>query len=322
MSTKIKTKTMSTFAEDVRAGLRAEEKHLSSKYFYDQRGSEIFQVIMRMPSYYLTDSEFEIFETNKEAILQHFDPGAGPFNLVEFGAGDGLKTKVLLEHFLERKADFTYAPIDISKSALDKLEQDLCERWPALNVHSLHNDYFSGLDMLRRDDTRNIVLFLGSNLGNFDIASADGFLAELRAHLDSGDGLFIGLDLQKDPSVILGAYDDPEGITKAFNLNLLERINRELGGHFDPMKFDFYCSYSPESGEVRSYLVSKVKQTIKIDALDESFDFQQWEIIHTEISRKFRLDRLPELARRNGFEHVGNTFDCKHYFVNSYWKAV
>lgn len=313
---------MTTFAEDIHAGLSADQKHISSKYHYDDKGSAIFQAIMRMPSYYLTDSEFEIFETNKAEILKQFDPSAGPFNLVEFGAGDGLKTKILLEHFQEAGAEFTYAPIDISKSALDKLCSDLCERWPQLSVNPLNTDYMSGLDVLRQGDRRNIVLFLGSNLGNFSIEGADGFLSELRSHLDPGDGLFIGLDLQKDPAVILRAYDDPEGITKSFNLNLLTRINRELGGHFDPMKFDFYCSYSPETGEVRSYLVSKVNQEVRIDELNESYHFDQWETIHTEISRKFKLSNLPALAERNGFEHRANDFDCKHYFVNSYWKAV
>ena len=313
---------MTSFADDVRTGFSTERKYISSKYHYDDKGSAIFQAIMRMPSYYLTNSEFEIFETNKADILAQFDPSVGPFNLVEFGAGDGQKTKVLLEYFLEQGADFTYVPIDISKSALDDLCYDLCARWPEMNVSPLNTDYMSGLDVLRKGDRRNIVLFLGSNLGNFSREAADRFLTELRSHLAPNDALFIGLDLQKDPKVILRAYDDPEGITKSFNLNLLTRINRELGGHFDPMKFDFYCSYSPETGEVRSYLVSKVEQDVRIDALGESYHFDQWETIHTEISRKFKLSNLPGLAERNGFEHQANDFDCKHYFVNSYWKAV
>lgn len=313
---------MSTFLIDVDNGLSAAQKSIPSKYHYDVKGSSIFEAIMRMPSYYLTDCEFEIFQTNKAEILKQFEPELGPFNLVEFGAGDGLKTKILLEYFLSEGVPFTYAPIDISKSALDKLTGDLESKWPQIDLRPLHTDYMSGLDVLKGGDKRNIVLFLGSNLGNFDVASADGFLCEVRNHLSVGDGLFIGLDLQKDPRVILRAYDDPEGITKSFNLNLLERINRELGGHFDIMKFDFYCTYSPESEEVRSYLVSKVEQDVRIDALDRSIHFDQWETIHTEISRKFDINRIPELAQRNGFEHCANDFDCKHYFVDSFWKAV
>ncbi len=312
---------MPTFGEDVRTGLSKENKSISSKYFYDAKGSAIFQAIMRMPSYYLTDSEFEILETNKAEILKLFTADEGPFNLVEFGAGDGLKTKILIEFFLKENVDFTYAPIDISQDALDNLTNDLGQRWPELKINPLHTDYFNGLDVLQREERRNIVLFLGSNLGNFDPTGANLFLSEIRAHLKPQDGLFIGLDLQKNPHVIVRAYDDPEGITKSFNLNLLNRINQELGGHFDPMKFDFYCSYSPETGEVRSYIVSKTDQKVRIDSLDFEAEFKQWEMIHTEISRKFRLDQMPVLANDNGFEFISNSLDCKHYFVNSYWKA-
>ena len=312
---------MPTFAEDVLAGLSKEEKSISSKYFYDAKGSAIFQAIMHMPTYYLTDSEFEILETNKAEILELFTEDQGPFNLVEFGAGDGLKTKILIEFFLKENVDFTYAPIDISRDALNNLSDDLRSKWPDLKINPLHTDYFNGLDVLQKEERRNIVLFLGSNLGNFDPKGAQVFLSEIRAHLKSKDGLFIGLDLQKDPHVILRAYNDPEGITKSFNLNLLNRINEELGGHFDLMKFDFYCSYSPETGEVRSYIVSKTDQKVRIDSLNFEAQFKQWETIHTEISRKFKLDRMPKLANENGFEFVSNTLDCKHYFVNSYWRV-
>lgn len=312
---------MPTFADDVRKGLSKKNKSISSKYFYDAEGSSIFQAIMKMPSYYLTDSEFEILETNKADILKNFTADGTPFNLVEFGAGDGLKTKILIDYFLKQGTDFTYAPIDISSEALNNLSLDLENKWPELKTNPLHTDYFKGLNVLQKESRRNVVMFLGSNLGNFNPNDADHFLSEIRAHLKPKDGLFVGLDLQKDPNVILRAYDDPEGITKSFNLNLLKRINRELGGHFDPMKFDFYCTYSPESGELRSYIVSRVAQKVAIDSLEMEASFYQWETIHTEISRKFRLDELPTLAAENGFEFVSNSLDCKHYFANTYWSA-
>jgi len=312
---------MPTFADDVQKGLSKKNKSISSKYFYDAEGSSIFQAIMKMPSYYLTDSEFEILETNKAEILKNFKANGDPFNLVEFGAGDGLKTKILIDYFLKQGVNFTYAPIDISSEALKNLSLELESKWPKLKINPLNTDYFKGLDVLQKESRRNVVMFLGSNLGNFNPKDADHFLSEIRAHLKPGDGLFIGLDLQKDPNVILRAYNDPEGITKSFNLNLLKRINRELGGHFDTMKFDFYCNYSPENGEVRSYIVSRVNQKVAIDHLKMEASFQQWETIHTEISRKFRLVDLPDLAADNGFEFVSNSLDCKHYFANTYWRA-
>lgn len=312
---------MPTFADDVRKGLSKKVKSISSKYFYDAEGSSIFQAIMKMPSYYLTDAEFEILETNKAEILKKFTADGTPFNLVEFGAGDGLKTKILIDYFIKKGIDFTYAPIDISSEALNSLSLELKAKWPQLKTNPLHTDYFKGLDVLQKESRRNVVLFLGSNLGNFNPIDADHFLSEIRAHLKPKDGLFIGLDLQKDPNVILRAYDDPEGITKSFNLNLLKRINRELGGHFDPMKFDFHCTYSPETGELRSYIVSRVAQIVAIDSLQMEASFHQWETIHTEISRKFRLDDLPNLAAENGFEFVSNSLDCKHYFTNTYWRV-
>ncbi len=195
------TTALSDFARDVRDGLSRQPKALSSKYFYDEAGDKLFQRIMAMPEYYLTGCELEIFQTQRNDILRSL--GEEPFELIELGAGDGLKTQVLLEHFLAEGVDFVYRPIDISGHVLDLLTDTLAGRWPALEVRPVQGDYFTALSRLSSDNgRRKVVLFLGSNIGNFDQKQAAGFLRRLRSHLSPCDFTFIGFDLKKDPAVI------------------------------------------------------------------------------------------------------------------------
>ncbi len=313
-------KTDSDFQQDVLDGLSANPKILSSKYFYDKRGSELFQDIMRMPEYYPTDVEYEIFQTHKHSLLEIFSPNGRPFRLVEFGAGDGLKTKVLLSHFLNEHADFTYMPIDISKDVLDLLYDDLKSQFPNLSVQPIVNDYFKAMKKVNKlDDTPKAVLFLGSNIGNFIENEAISFLRRLRTLLSPSDILLTGFDLKKDPKIILDAYDDPSGVTKAFNLNLLNRINRELGGNFDLDAFDHYANYDPISGETKSYIFSKVDQSVFIGALNRGFHFQAWEPIWTELSQKYSIETIQRLAREADFSVATHFFDEKRYFADSAW---
>lgn len=309
------------FAKDVQEGLSASPKRLSSKYFYDEEGDRIFQSIMEMPEYYLTRSEFEILEMNKKPLLELFKNGSGRFNLIEFGAGDGLKTKILLRYFTSEQADFRYIPIDISGNVLQLLEEDLKEQLPGLQVEPLQDDYFQALSRLsQRAECREVVLFLGSNIGNFSESEAIDFLRKLSNNLNAGDLMLIGFDLKKDPELVRKAYNDPAGITRAFNMNLLKRINRELGGDFDLQQFQHYQMYDPQSGEARSFLISRKKQQVYIKELGEKFSFEAWEPVHVEISRKYDLPTIEKYAMHAGFEISELFYDCRHYYVNALWQ--
>jgi dimethylhistidine N-methyltransferase len=311
---------LSAFASDVLNGLSQHPKRLSSRYFYDAKGDALFQQIMGMPEYYLTDCELDVFQTHKEAILRTI--GADRFHLIELGAGDGLKTKVLLEHFLNRKIDFAYQPIDISGNILEELKASLHQRWPNLQVEPQAGDYFEMLHQITESsDTRNVVLFLGANIGNYPADAARQFLLELHNNLNPGDLLLIGIDLKKDPEVILNAYNDAQGITAAFNLNLLTRINRELGGNFELSHFRHWETYDPVSGATRSFLVSEKEQHVFIHELNRSFHFDAWEAIQVELSQKYSLREIAELATATGFEVVTNFTDQKGFFVDSLWQV-
>lgn len=313
----------SEFAKDIFIGLTSSPKWLSSKYFYDSKGDEIFQQIMKMPSYYLTDCEFEIFSDRAEDILQSIGEDE-PFRIIELGAGDGYKTRVLLEHFTRRKADFTYAPCDISLHVLKILETNLKASLPDLTIELQHGDYFKRLgELLTNDDGRkNIVFFLGANIGNFTVDRAKQFLQRIRQSVRHGDLLMIGFDLKKDPGVILNAYNDPEAITASFNLNLLDRINRELGGDFDKGKFLHQPIYNPETGECRSYLVSKEPQEVRLEALDEVITFGPWESIFMEISKKYDQQEIDELASMCEYATLASIKDRRDYFAEVIWRAI
>ncbi|MEN7550920.1 L-histidine N(alpha)-methyltransferase [Rapidithrix thailandica] len=309
------------FAEDILKGLTSQPKYLDSKYFYNKQGDQLFQKIMQLPAYYLTDSEFEIFSFQKDKILQYFQSGTEQFNLIEFGAGDGFKTKVLLSYFLEQKSSFHYSPIDISQNALDNLTSDLLKQFPELRITGIRNDYFHALEKLNQhQQERNVILFLGSNIGNFKKDGASDFLKALRKYLKEGDILLIGFDLKKNPDTILQAYNDSSGVTKAFNLNLLQRINDELDANFDLTTFKHYPTYNPDTGETRSYLISTQKQNIEL--LDTTIEFEAWEPIYMELSKKFDQAEIYDLAQQSGFQVIENLFDCKHYFTDSLWQAV
>jgi dimethylhistidine N-methyltransferase len=319
----METTVLTPFAQDILEGLSGVVKTLPSKYFYDEQGDKIFQAIMDMPEYYLTKCEFEIFSEQKEAILKEFSPGNEPFNLIELGAGDGTKTKILLRYFLDQGVDFVYYPIDISNHILVELASDLQIEMPELKVEPLNLNYFEALATFRNlNDRRNITLFLGSNIGNFQKFEATQFLSKLASACRKNDMLFIGIDQKKDPRIIQQAYDDAQNITAAFNLNLLTRINRELDADFNINQFAHYAFYNPENGEVRSYLYSKIKQDVRINALNCEIHFSKNEFIHTEISKKYNLKEIEHIADNSGFKVLKNFSDSKNYFINSLWEIT
>ena len=309
------------FAQDVEHGLSVSPKKLSSKYFYDGKGDRLFQAIMNLPEYYLSRSEYEILEVHKEQLVGHFLGTGKGFNLLELGAGDGFKTKVLLRHFTAMQCDFRYVPIDISGNVLRQLVGSLKQELPELRVDAVEDEYFQALRRVKETSKRrNVVLFMGSNIGNFSEEETLTFLKQLHAQLNPGDLLLTGFDLKKDPEQVLKAYNDSAGITRAFNLNLLRRINHELGGQFQLENFQHYPTYDPESGEARSFIMSKVKQEVYIEKLDHSFSFEVWEPIHVEVSRKYSVGMVEEYAQRAGFAVVEHYYDCKHYFLDSLWE--
>ena len=307
------------FAKDIKEGLSQHPKRMYSKYFYDEKGDKLFQEIMKMEEYYLTRSEYEIFSMKKKQIFDAINLDNKALQLVEFGAGDGLKTKVLLDYLVNEKVDFEYLPIDISESVLKQLSSDLSKRWPEMNVKPIQKTYFKALEGLS-SKKRKLVLFLGSNIGNFNQKEAKKFLSEINNHLNTGDYLLIGADLKKDPNVILDAYNDHKGITRSFNLNLLERINREFDGNFEIDQFKHYPTYDPISGETKSFLVSMKDQAVQLKKLSTSFEFKYAEPVFLEISKKYSLEELEEMAKESNFSLVEHFHDCKHYFVNTLWK--
>ncbi|MEQ8925358.1 MAG: L-histidine N(alpha)-methyltransferase [Fulvivirga sp.] len=309
---------MSQFAIDVLNGLKDSPKRLPSKYFYDKKGDKLFQDIMQLDEYYLTRTEYAIFKDNKADILKTFAHGVEAFNLIEFGAGDGYKTKVLLRYFQDQQADFTYMPIDISGNVLNILERALKDEMPDLQVQPMQSDYFKALKELQDSPKRNVVLFLGSNIGNFTDEQADKFLNELNTSLKQDDLLFIGFDLKKDPDVILAAYNDPKGVTREFNMNLLDRINDELEGNFNRAKFLHKPIYNPMTGTTSSFLVSTEKQTVQV--VGTTFNLEAWEAIHMEISQKYDQRMIERLANNSGFDIVGGFTDERKYFLNSVWR--
>ncbi len=314
--------TIERFARDVLSGLRQEPKRLSSKYFYDDKGSDLFRQIMRMESYYLTDAEHEIFTQQGSALVDACSPDGTPFRLVEFGAGDGLKTKVLLRHLVNKGLEVTYTPIDISAAALDALVKELAEEFPQVGLEPLEGDYFEALDQLiaAGDTQRKVVLFLGSNIGNFNHSHAREFLEAVREHLGPGDRLIMGMDLMKDPELILAAYDDPEGITREFNLNLLDRMNRELGANFDRSLWKHYATYDPVTGATKSYLIAVKAQTVKFSALEAEVAFQAWEPIWMELSQKYHPQQIALLAEETGFCHLHGLIDSQRRFMDAIWE--
>ncbi len=313
---------MNQFAKDVKEGLSSYPKRLSSKYFYDVIGDELFRQIMQLDDYYLTRAELEVFETYNHELLSLIGTDA-PFKILELGAGDGYKTKVLLRHFLHENANFSYDPVDISANVLDVLKKSLEEELPDLEVDCQVGDYFDVLnDLKRKEDTKSFVFFLGSNIGNFQMEEAVEFLHKILENLNTGDLIMIGFDLKKDPKTILKAYDDSEGVTRKFNLNLLERVNRELDANFKLDHFDHNPIYDPMTGQCRSYLISKEAVDVHIGKLDCTVHFNKWEPIFMEVSKKYDELEIQYLAEKAGFRMVKNFFDSKKQFCDSVWEVI
>ncbi|HQU45694.1 MAG TPA: L-histidine N(alpha)-methyltransferase, partial [Pirellulales bacterium] len=272
--------------------------------------------------YYLTRAEREILENHAPDMAESCHKQ--PFRLVELGVGDGEKTKILLRHFLSASLQFDYTPVDICQDALAGLTRSLEKHLGRheLRVHGVVAEYFEALSLLNRHDAHTMVLFLGSNIGNLRPDESRRFLERVRRTLVPGDRLLIGFDLKKDPALLLRAYNDAQGVTREFNFNLLDRINRELGGRFDRTLFQHYGPYNVACGRMESWLVSLVDQRVVVRGLGRVFKFARGEGIHVECSYKYTVEQIECMARASGFEVRRNFVDRQGWFVDSLWEAI
>jgi len=313
--------TKEQLANTVSEGLSLKNKCLPSWLIFDNAGSEIFKKITELPGYLPAACEFEIIRNRKNDIAKLIN--SDTFNLIELGSGDGCKTRILIEHFLDQKLNFHYFPIDISNGAVTNLVRSLEDDHPdtPLKVTGLTGDYFEGLKTITQDDSKqNLVLFLGVTLNNMGSDTTRSFLKSLRESLGPKDYLLTGFDLMKNPKLLYSAYND--ALFEEFNLHLLDRLNEELGANFNKNHFVQQGQYNQSTHAVESYLYSTRDQTVHIKALNKDFHFKAWEAMQTEQSFKYTLEEMECLAVENGFEIVEHLFDSKKYFVDSVWKVA
>jgi len=299
------------FAADVRAGLtREHQKELPSKYLYDDVGSALFEVISHLPEYGLTRADERLLRRHAREIV---DRVKGPVAVAELGSGSGRKTRWLLEAFCRRQRT-SYYPVEISHSALVMCERELSDI-DAISIVGFEREYLEGLlevAAYRKSGEHLLVLFLGSTIGNFDRMAGLKFLSGVRRILQPGDSLLLGTDLEKSSSELIRAYDDELGVTAAFNLNLLARINRELAADFDISQFEHVARINHDARSVEMHLRSKRPQKVNIRAAQAIVEFRQDETIWTESSHKYSLDDVCEMARTAGFR-------CEVQWVDEQW---
>ena len=312
------------FAADVREGLTAPRKFLRPKYFYDELGSRLFDAICLLPEYYLTRAEAEIFTRHAAEIVERARAGADRLTLFELGSGSAAKTRRLIDALLAAQPQLTYVPVDISTAALEESASALLGDYEGLSVTAYAADYDTALPRLRgnfEEGARALVLFLGSNIGNFDRAEARSFLRRVRKVLRAGDCLLLGVDLKKDADTLKAAYDDTLGVTSSFNRNLLARINRELRADFSLSKFRHVAFYNAAQGRVEMHLESYNDQTVRLGALALAVPFKPRERIHTENSYKYSPDELSALAAETGFDREHTWLDPGRLFSSNLFVA-
>jgi dimethylhistidine N-methyltransferase len=303
---------LSNLAQDVRTGLTNSPKFLPCRYIYDRAGSILFEKICDLAEYYPTRAEREILCDRAEEIAGTLPGGCA---LVELGSGSSVKTRILLEAILRKRNNLTYVPVDVSRTMLQNTAVGLLEDFPRMRITAVVGDYETGI-RFARDNLAGpkCFLFLGSSIGNFDRPDAVAFLRMLADNMNPDDSLLIGMDLAKDADVLERAYDDAQGVTAAFNKNILARINRELGGDFDLDTFRHKAVFNEELGRVELHLCSTVDQNVHIDRLDLHVPFAAGETIHTENSYKYSEQEIDRMAREAGLRTRKRWFDREHRF--------
>ncbi|RME89977.1 MAG: L-histidine N(alpha)-methyltransferase [Candidatus Hydrogenedentota bacterium] len=322
----MKTATLSPFAKAVLDGMQKIPKQIPSLYFYDEAGSQLFEQIMQLPEYYLTNAEKSILQNQSNEILSAWQGSnhiSEKLQIIELGAGNGEKTIFLLKSALSLfpAHQLEFIPIDISQAALEKLSHTCWQHFPQLSLNPVQGDYWEVLEDFSHhaEGTKKLVLFLGSNIGNMTWTESIAFYKKLFSFLKTGDAVLTGFDLKKDIHLLIPAYNDSSGVTREFNLNLLRRMNRELGATFALEKWDHYPIYNPVKGAMESYLISKEKQTVVFKNLNCDFHFEIAEPILTEVSFKYSFSQINDLAKNSGFALIENFTDAKQYFVDSLW---
>lgn len=307
-------------AEDVRRGLSTQPKRFLPKYFYDELGSTLFEAICLLPEYYLTRAENEILQRYADEIAAAIE---GNVTLVEMGSGNASKTRLIIEALLRKQPELLFMPVDISASALESSSRILLQSYSQLRIEAYAADYFLALTELSRYQRgRTLALFLGSNISNFDQSEAIKFLRALRSILSAGDGHLLGADLKKDKATLEAAYNDSLGVTAAFNLNVLARINRELGGEFDLQNFRHHAVYNEQAGRIEIYIESCCNQTVAISALGIEVSFAEGEQIHTENSYKYDFGDIGRMATQTGFKLTRTWLDSQERFSSNLLMAV
>jgi L-histidine Nalpha-methyltransferase len=300
------------FGRDVTAGLTASPKRLDCRYFYDAEGSALFDAICELPEYYLTRAETAILRGHAGDIAAPFP---GDVTLVELGSGSAAKTRLLLEALLRNRSQLRYVPIDICRPVLEASAAKLLREFPGLEITAVAAEYHQGLQhLLAETDRPKLILWLGSNIGNFGQIDAARFLAQVRAAMTVADRLLIGVDLRKDKAILEAAYDDAAGVTAAFNLNLLARINRELDGDFDLRAFQHRAVYDEAAGRIEMYLVSTRAQRVRIGRLGLEIAFAAGEMVHTENSYKYSPAEIADLCAAAELVIEHSYFDAERRF--------
>ncbi|MEK6336840.1 MAG: L-histidine N(alpha)-methyltransferase [Acidobacteriota bacterium] len=298
----------STFAHDVFTGLTADPKALPSKYFYDELGSHLFEALCCLPEYYVTRDEREILEKYSVEIIDAVNlPARHGVRLIELGSGSAEKTRQFIAPLLTRTAELHYVPIDISETSLIRSSEELLQLYPQLRITAYAGDFSPALDALTQpaaadqQTQRTIVMFLGSSIGNLTREESITLLRQVRGLLGPNDVMLLGADLKKSLDILLPAYNDALKVTAAFNLNLLVRINRELGGTFDIERFEHRALYNEELSRIEMHLFSRMAHSVRIQKIDLEVAFVAGESVHTENSYKFDLRMLENLAGITGF---------------------
>ena len=306
------TKIEKSFADEIYSSLNRDSKNINPKFFYDKKGSELFEQICVLPEYYPTRTEIGILKNLKSDLSKFLDDS---FRLVELGSGSSVKTRLVLDIFAQNQNKIEYFPIDISEILTESSE--LLQRdYPDLNIVGIIDTYEEGLEFIEKyDDKKNFIIFLGSSFGNFIPNEGKNFLQKINSIMKNEDLFLIGLDLVKHKKILEDAYDDSQGITAKFNLNVLSRINDELDADFVLNNFEHFAKYNDKDQRVEMYLKSLVNQSVIISKANLSLKLKKGELIHTEHSHKYEIPQIKELMDKTGFEIKQTWLDEKKHFV-------
>jgi len=305
------TKIEKSFAEEISYSLNQNSKFINPKFFYDKKGSELFESICLLPEYYPTRTEISILKKLKHDLPSYLDEN---INLVELGSGTSVKTRLILDIFTKLQPKTEYFPIDISEILTESSEQ-LLKDYDTLHITGIIDTYEGGLEFLKSyDDKKNLILFLGSSFGNFTPDDGKLFLEKIFSTMKSGDLFLIGLDLVKNKNILESAYDDSQGVTAKFNLNVLSRINDELDADFDINNFSHYSIYNENDQRIEMNLKSLVSQSVIIGKSNLSLNLDKGELIHTEYSHKYHISQIKKLLNDVGFEFKNMWLDDEKHF--------